>query len=86
MRKVGVSGPPYCKFTSIELMANNNVAVGQPEIWQFSADDENPDGPVMKALHEAERTGAKVTVDYRRDLHKWWACSPSEYFITSVEK
>lgn len=85
VRKVSIKGPPYCKYLSGELV----VAAGaqlQPEVWEFSVDDDTETNPVVVALHEAEKKGERVTLHYRQDLHSLYRCTPSEYFITKVEK
>ena len=42
--------------------------------------------PVVVALKDAEKNGTRVTLDYRQDLHSMYRCTPSEYFVTKVEK
>lgn len=85
VRKISIKGPPYCKYVSGELA----VAAGPqitPEMWEFSVDDDNENNPILVALHEAEKKGDRVTVHYRQDLHSMYRCTPSEYFVTKVEK
>ena len=86
IRKLSHKGPPYCKYVSGE-MALQGTLPGQPvEIWEFSIDDESESNPVMKAMHEAEKTGERITLQYRQDLHSLFRCTPSEFFITGIDK
>ncbi len=84
IRKLSVKGPPYCKYFSGE-MAVQGANPLQPEIWEFSVDDDADANPVVVALHAAEKKGGNVTVDYRQDLGSLFRCTPSEYFVTRVE-
>jgi hypothetical protein len=85
VRKVSVKGPPYCKYLSGELaVQGSNPLV--PEIWEFSVDDDSDTAPVVVALHDAEKKGDRVTLDYRQDLNALFRCTPSEYFVTRVER
>ena len=84
VRKISVKGPPYCKYLSGELTTQMNQMA--PEIWEFSVDDDTETNPVVVALHEAEKKGERVTLHYRQDLHSLYRCTPSEYFVTKVEK
>ena len=86
VRKVSYKGPPYCKYLMGE-MALQGTLPGQPvEIFEFSLDDEKENNPVVKEIHEAEKSGERITVRYRQDLHSLFRCTPSEYFVTGVEK
>jgi len=86
VRKMSYKGPPYCKYLLGE-MALQGTLPGQPaEIWEFSLDDEKDDNPILKAIHEAEKGGERITLRYRQDLHSLFRCTPSEYFIVGVEK
>ena len=85
VRKVSVKGPPYCKYLAVEMAVQGN-GIAQTEVWEFSVDDENEASPVVKALKEAEKSGDRVTIDYRQDLNQWYRCTPSEYFAVGVEK
>ena len=86
LRKMSVKGPPYCKYISGE-MALQGTLPGQPvEIWEFSIDDESESNPVLKDMHEAEKSGARITLKYRQDLHSLFRCTPSEFFITGIDK
>lgn len=85
LRKIAVTGPPYCKYLLGE-MALVGGAPGQPaEIWQFSVDDERDANPLIKELHQAERAAKPVTLKYRQDRALWWRCAPTEYYVTGVE-
>jgi hypothetical protein len=85
IRKVSVRGPPYCKYLSGEMAVQSGGLV-TPEIWEFSVDDDSVTNPVVVALHDAEKKGDRVTLQYRQDLHSLFRCTPSEYFVTKVEK
>ena len=37
-------------------------------------------------MHEAEKSGARITLQYRQDLHALFRCTPSEFFITGIDK
>jgi hypothetical protein len=84
VRKLSVKGPPYCKYLSGELVAQGPQVAA--EVWEFSVDDDHDTNPVVVALHDAEKTGGRVTLHYRQDLHSMYRCTPSEYFVTKVEK
>ncbi|MBS1153685.1 MAG: hypothetical protein H6Q89_5383 [Myxococcaceae bacterium] len=87
VRKISIKGPPYCKYFSGELALQGGQPGQPPEIWEFSidgADDEK--NPLVVNLKEAERSGARVTLNYRQDLHSLFRCTPSEYFVGSLEK
>ncbi len=84
VRKISVKGPPYCKYLSGEMVVQGSQLA--PETWEFSVDDYDDHNPIVKQLHEAEKSGARVTLHYRQDLHSLYRCTPSEYFITKVEK
>ena len=68
------------------LVAIGRILLGanplQPELFEFSVDDDSDSNPVVMQLHEAEKKGDRVTLHYRRDLHALFRCSPSEYFVT----
>ncbi len=86
LRKLSVKGSPMCKYAEGEL-ALSGGQMGQPvEIWTFSVDDQRDGNPIMQQLREAERSGTRVTLQYRQDLKSWWRCTPHEYFVTKVEK
>jgi hypothetical protein len=86
VRKISYKGPPYCKYMMGE-MALQGTLPGQPvEIWEFSVDDEKPSNPLVTQLHQAERSGERVTLQYRQDLHSLFRCTPSEYFVIGIEK
>ena len=83
VRKVSLKGPPYCKFTSVEMVLSGLLPGAAPEVWNFSLDDDK--SPLLEKLRTVERSGARITVEYRQDLHKWWACADTEYFAVGVE-
>nr|AYM52570.1 hypothetical protein [Aetherobacter rufus] len=85
IRKLSVRGPPYCKYLSGELVLQGTQP-GQPvETWEFSVDDDSDKNPLVKQLHDAEKSGERITLDYRQDLHSLFRCTPSEYFVTRTE-
>lgn len=84
VRKISIKGPPYCKYISGEMITQGPAL--QPEIWEFSVDDDSETNPLVKELHEAEKKGDKVTLHYRQDLHSLYRCTPSEYFVTKLER
>ena len=86
VRKVSVHGPPYCKFLPGEHVFQGSQTAQQQELFHFSVDDARDANPIVQALKDAERSNARVTLDFRQDLKPWWRCNPSEYFITAVEK
>ena len=85
VRKLSVKGPPYCKYFSGEMQVQGTNPLA-PEIWEFSVDDDADTNPVVVALHEAEKKGTAVTLDYRQDLGALFRCTSVEYFVTKVEK
>ena len=86
IRKLSFKGPPFCKYMLGE-MALQGTSPGQPvEIWEFSVDDEHESSPLMKELHDAEKSGGRLTVKYRQDLHSLFRCTPSEYFVTGIDR
>ena len=79
-------GMPFCRYVSVEMVLPGSTQGGTfNDVLMFTVDDENPNGPVVAKLNEAERSAKPVTVVYRQDLHKWWSCSESEYFVTAVQ-
>ncbi len=87
VRKVSIKGPPYCKYLSGELALQGGQPGQPPEIWEFSiegADDET--NPLVVNLKLAEKSGERVTLTYRQDLHSLFRCTPSEYFVNNLEK
>ena len=87
VRKISIKGSPTCKYFSGELALQGAGPAQAPEIWEFSidgADDEK--NPLVGALKDAEKSGGRVTLNYRQDLHSLFRCTPSEYFVTGVEK
>ncbi len=86
IRKVSVKGPPYCKYLSAEMSVQGSLPGQATEVWEFSIDSLN--SPLVQALHDVERLGQKITIDYRQDKAQklWWRCNPSEYFMTAIEK
>ncbi len=86
IRKVSLKGPPYCKYISAEMALQGTLPGQQVEIWEFSVDDDSEKNPLVVRLQEAEKKGDRITVRYRQDLHSLYRCTPSEYFVTAIEK
>jgi hypothetical protein len=86
VRKVSVHGPPYCKILTGELVYQGTTSTQKPELFDFSVDNDAESNPTVRDLREAERSGKRVTLDFRQDQRLWWRCNPSENFITAVEK
>lgn len=86
VRKISVRGPPYCKYLAGEMAVQAANTTMQAEVWEFSVDDDGENAPVVIALHDAEKKGERITLKYRQDLHSLFRCTPSEYFVTAVEK
>lgn len=87
IRKVSIKGPPYCKYFSGELILQGGQPGQPPEVWEFSIDgDDDEKNPLVVNLKQAEKSGERVTVNYRQDLHALFRCTPSEYFVNSLEK
>jgi hypothetical protein len=86
LRKLAVTGPPYCKYLDGEMaLVGGNP--GQPaEIWHFTIDDEGETSPVLQQLQQAERGAKPVTLRYRQDRGLWWRCSPSEYYVIGIDR
>jgi hypothetical protein len=86
LRKLSIKGTPMCKYAEGELALTGGQPGQNVEIFTFSVDDKSESHPLMKSLHEAERSGQRVTLRYRQDLKSWWRCTPHEYFVTDVVK
>jgi hypothetical protein len=86
VRKISLKGPPFCKYLSGEMLLQGGLPGLPSEVWEFSVDDENEASPLTAKLHEVEKSGQRVTLKYRQDLHALFRCTPSEYFVTEVEK
>ncbi len=87
VRKVSIKGPPYCKYFSGELVLQGSQPGQPPEVWEFSIDGSDDEtNPLVINLKEAEKSGARITLNYRQDLHSLFRCTPSEYFVNSLEK
>ncbi|MSP59661.1 MAG: hypothetical protein EXR72_04845 [Myxococcales bacterium] len=84
IRKISVKGSPLCKYLEGEMVLIGSQA-GVAEIWTFTVDNDAPEMPVVKALHEGEKAAKQITLAYRQDKGKWWACAPTEYYVTGVE-
>lgn len=86
VRKISIKGPPYCKYLSGEMVLQGTLPGMPIETWEFSVDDERPEAPLVKAIHEAERKGERITLQYRQDRYSLFRCTPSEYFVTGIER
>jgi hypothetical protein len=88
LRKLQTKGPPYCKYVLGEVVLQRGGEVAQGgEVWEFSIDSGDEHAPVLfKELRDAEKSGKLVTFQFRQDLHMWWRCAPTEYFVTGLEK
>lgn len=85
IRKFSHRGSPLCKYWLGELaLSGSNWS--NPEIWLFTTDASNESDPVIKDIQQAERSQRAVTVRYRQDRGKWWACAgkETEYYVTGV--
>ena len=87
IRKLAREGSPVCRYLAGELVVigSNNAPAQQPLVWSFTTDDGNIDGPVASKLREAQTQKKPVTLSYRQDKGKWWACASTEYYVTGVE-
>ena len=85
IRKISVKGSPVCKCLSGELVLAGGTAMNA-EVWEFTVDNNDDDDPVVKALHEAERSSSRITLKYRQDKPLWWTCNPLEYKVVDVVK
>lgn len=85
IRKLSIKGPPFCKYMLGEMVLQGSMPGMPYETWEFSVDDERPGSAILKSLHEAERSGSRVTLEYRQDKKALFRCTPSEYFVTSLE-
>lgn len=88
VRKVARKGSPLCRYWQGELLLGNPALFGAPtEVWEFTV--ELPLGesdPLLRQLQEVEALGRKVSLEYRQDKGRWWACSPNEFKVTAVVK
>lgn len=87
LRKITTKGPPYCKYIVGELVLQRGGEVASGgETWEFSVDTKDESSPIVSELREVEKSGKLATVRYRQDLHMWWRCAPTEFYVTGVEK
>jgi hypothetical protein len=91
IRKVSVKGRFYCKYLEGELALQGGAPGQMTDTFVFSADDPRDQNPIVQQLHEAERNGTRITLNYRQDGKDesdkiWWRCNPNQYFIVGVEK
>ncbi len=87
LRKLQQKGPPFCKYVMGEVILQRGGEVAQGgETWEFSIDTRDENAQIVKDLREAEKSGKLITFQFRQDLHMWWRCAPTEYFVTGVEK
>jgi hypothetical protein len=84
VRKFSYKGSPLCKYWSGEL-ALQGSSMTNPEVWEFTVDGPSSDSnPIVQAIQKAEASGKPATLRYRQDKGKWWACAPTEYYVTGV--
>lgn len=87
VRKIQYKGPPYCKYNEIEVVAQRGGDLAQGgEIWKYSVDSRDENAPIIQELRAAQDSGKMATIHYRQDLHAWWRCAPTEYFVTGVDR
>lgn len=85
LRKISYTGSPLCKYWHGELMVSNPAVVAGPaEVWDFSVHAAATGDPIIAQLKQAEASGGRVTLEYRRDKGRWWGCTDLEYFVTAV--
>ena len=85
LRKISVKGPPVCKYLLGELVLIGNQPGQAPELWEFSVYDYTPGTALMQALEQAQKSARPVTLRYQQNKARWWACAPTEYYVTGVE-
>jgi hypothetical protein len=78
-------GLPLCRYSAGELVLTGSQPGNVADVWEFTVDDDRTDSPVVKRIHEAEKNGERITLDYRQDLRRWWSCAETEYYVTGVE-
>lgn len=84
VRKFSYKGSPLCRYWSGELALVGNLATNQ-EIWEFTVDGpQSESNPLIAAIQKGEASGKPTTLKYRQDRRKWWACAPTEYYVTGV--
>lgn len=85
IRKFSYRGNPVCKYWLGELaLSGSNWS--NPEIWKFTTDSASEADLVIKDIQAAERGQRPVTLRYRQDRAKWWACAQgeTEYYVVGV--
>ena len=85
VRKFSYMGSPQCKFWSGELVMPS-TSMARPEVWYFTISPQGEGDPLIKDIQAAEASGKLTTLKYRQDKGKWWACAPTEYYVTAVVK
>ncbi len=85
IRKISVKGSPVCKFLSGEMVLVGAVPGQVPQVFSFTVYDDRPTNPVVKQLHDAERSGKTVTLNYQENRARWWQCADTNYYIVGVE-
>jgi hypothetical protein len=85
VRKVSVSGPPYCKNLRGELVLQTSSLVQNDPPFEFTVDDYSDKNQVVQDLKKAERDGVRVTLTYRFDRPLWWRCNSLQYYVEKVE-
>lgn len=85
IRKLSLKGSPLCRWVSGEMAIVGTQPGQQPELWEFTIDQSGLDSPIAKKLYDAQRQVKPVTLSYRQDRGKWWACASTEYYVINVE-
>jgi hypothetical protein len=86
VRKVSVSGPPYCKNLRGEMVLQTTTLVQNEAPFEFTVGDYSDKNPLVQDLKKAERDGTRVTLTYRFDKPVWWRCNPLQYYVEKVER
>lgn len=86
VRKFSYKGTKLCKYWSGEVALVADGINARPEVWEFTVDAKDENDPLVKSIVAAEATGGRTTLHYRQDKGKWWACAPTEYYVTAVVK
>lgn len=85
VRKFSHKGSPFCKYWSGEMsLVTGGVAA--TDVWEFTVDARSENDPLIKDIQAAEASGQRTTLHYHQDKGKWWACAPTEYYVTGVVK
>lgn len=87
LKKISRKGSPLCRYWLGELLVSNPALFGAPtELWEFTIDAVGDTDPFLRQLQEAESSSRRISIEYRQDKGRWWACSPNEFHVTSIAK